>query len=151
MDFFGSFWVFFFFIFLWILLNFWGIFLLLFGISFKVTKVATKCYQGYCWTPKIAKNWPQQHNKHFFCQMGKKKHRLKPSTGARSRRVVSSSPWLKQQIGCMLDRTDMYKCHVIVIIFICLGCETKAIPPLLDGYLTLPRFDACSTELRQLP
>ena len=37
-----------------------------FGILFKVTKVTTKCYQGYYWTPEIAKNGPKQHNKLFF-------------------------------------------------------------------------------------
>jgi hypothetical protein len=50
----------------WIFLNFLkllGFFCWFFGISFKVTKVTTKSYQGYYWTPKIAKNWPKQHNK----------------------------------------------------------------------------------------
>ena len=43
----------------WDFLNFFGFFLIFFrffwffGISFKVTKVTTKCYQGYYWTPKI--------------------------------------------------------------------------------------------------
>ena len=43
-----------------------------FGIPFKVTKVTTKSYQGYYWTPKNAKNGPKQHNKLFFCPKGKK-------------------------------------------------------------------------------
>ena len=40
-----------------------------FGIPFKVTKVTTKSYQCYYWTPKNAKkNGPKQHNKlTFFC------------------------------------------------------------------------------------
>ena len=44
----------------------------MFGIPFKVTKVSTKSYQGYYWTPKNARNWPKQHNKVFFCPKGKK-------------------------------------------------------------------------------
>ena len=32
----------------------------LFGISFKVTMVTTKFYQGYYWTPQIAKNGPKK-------------------------------------------------------------------------------------------
>ena len=57
------------------------------GIPFKVTKVTTKSYQGYYWIPKIAKNWPKQHNKPFFCPKGTKSfgQRPKPSAGARSR------------------------------------------------------------------
>ena len=43
-----------------------------FGILVKVTKVATKSYQGYYWTPKNAKNGPKKHNKLFFCPKGKK-------------------------------------------------------------------------------
>ena len=39
-----------------------------FGIPFKVTKVTTKSYQGYYWTPKIVKNGPKQHNKLFFAR-----------------------------------------------------------------------------------
>ena len=58
-----------FFRFLWI---FFGIFLLFFSVPFKVTKVTTKCYHGYNWTPKIAKNGPKQHKELFFCQKGKK-------------------------------------------------------------------------------
>ena len=46
------------------------------GISWlwlnMVTKVTTKSYQGYYWTPKNAKNGPKQHNKPFFCPKGKK-------------------------------------------------------------------------------
>ena len=45
---------------------FWIFCLRFFGIPFKVTKVTTKSYQGYYWTPKIAKNWPQQHNRLFL-------------------------------------------------------------------------------------
>ena len=37
-----------------------------FGIPFKVTKVTTKSYQGYYFTPKIAKNGPKQHIRLFF-------------------------------------------------------------------------------------
>ena len=36
------------------------------GIPFKVTKITTKSYQGYYWTPTIAKNGPKQHNKLSF-------------------------------------------------------------------------------------
>ena len=43
-----------------------------FWIPFKITKVTTKSYQGYYWTPKIAKNGPKPHNKFFFCPKGKK-------------------------------------------------------------------------------
>ena len=43
-----------------------------FGIPFKVTKVTTKAYQGYYWTPKIAKIGPKQNNKLFFCPKGQK-------------------------------------------------------------------------------
>ena len=59
-----------------------------FGIRFKVTNVTNKSYQGYYWTPKIAKNEPKQHNL-FFCPKGKKScgRRPKPSAGARSRPV----------------------------------------------------------------
>ena len=42
-----------------------------FGISFKVTKVTNKSYQGYYWTPKIAKNGPKQQNKLFFARRAK--------------------------------------------------------------------------------
>ena len=41
-------------------------------IPFKVTKVTIKSYQGYYWTPKIAKNGPKQHNKLFFARRAKK-------------------------------------------------------------------------------
>ena len=44
----------------------------LFLVSFKVTKVTTKCYHGYYWTPKIAKNGPKQHKKLFFARRAKK-------------------------------------------------------------------------------
>ena len=43
-----------------------------FFFSFKVTKVTTKCYRGYYWTPKIAKNGPKQHKKLFFLAEGQK-------------------------------------------------------------------------------
>ena len=43
-----------------------------FLVSFKVNKVTTKCYHGYYWTPKIAKNGPKQQKKLFFCPKGKK-------------------------------------------------------------------------------
>ena len=55
----------------WIFLFFFGFFRF-FGISFKVTKVTTNSYQGYYWTPKMAKNGPKQHNKVFICPKGKK-------------------------------------------------------------------------------
>ena len=48
------------------------IFFPFFGIPFKVTKVTTKCYHGYYWTPKIAKNGPKLHNKLFFSPKGNK-------------------------------------------------------------------------------
>ena len=32
-------------------------------ILFKVTMVTTKSYQGYYYTPKLAKSWPKQQNK----------------------------------------------------------------------------------------
>ena len=32
----------------------------------------TKCYHGYYWTPKIAKNGPKLLKKLFFCPKGKK-------------------------------------------------------------------------------
>ena len=63
LDFLNFFWIFFGF-----LLDFFVFFL----VSFKVTKVTTKCYHGYYWTPKIAKNGPKQHRKLFFCLKGKK-------------------------------------------------------------------------------
>ena len=47
-------------------------FFVIFLVAFKVTKVTNKCYHGYYWTPKIAKNWPKQHKKLFFCPKGKK-------------------------------------------------------------------------------
>ena len=74
-DFFLFFFVFFF-LFLWF-----------FGTSFKVTKVNTKCYQGYYWTPKIAKNGPTQHNKLFVLHEGQKKPwpKVKALRRARSR------------------------------------------------------------------
>ena len=50
---------------------FFGIFLF-FGIFFKVTKVTTKSYQGYYWTPKIAKNVPKQHIKLVFSRKAKR-------------------------------------------------------------------------------
>ena len=37
-----------------------------FEISFKVTKITSKSYQGYYLTPKVAKNGPKQHIKFFF-------------------------------------------------------------------------------------
>ena len=37
-----------------------------------VTNVTTKSYQGYYWTPKIAKSGPKQYNTLFFCPKGKK-------------------------------------------------------------------------------
>ena len=46
-------------------------FFVFFVIPFKVTKVTTKRYQGYYWTPNIAKNMPKQHNKILFCQKSK--------------------------------------------------------------------------------
>ena len=55
----------------WNFLGFFGFFCF-FGISFKVTNVTTKSYQGYYWTPKIAKNGPKQHNKLFFARRAKK-------------------------------------------------------------------------------
>ena len=68
-------------------LDFFLDFFLLFLVSFKVTKVTTKCYHSYYWTPEIAKNGAKQHKKPFFCPKGKKSpgQRPKPSTGARSR------------------------------------------------------------------
>ena len=51
------------------ILNFFVIFCIFFGFfwfffgSFKVTNVTTKCYHGYYWTLKIAKNGPKQHKK----------------------------------------------------------------------------------------
>ena len=62
-------------------LDFWNLFEIFciffgffwfFGIPFKVTNVTTKGYQGYYWTPKMAKNGPKHHNKLFFCPNGKK-------------------------------------------------------------------------------
>ena len=60
-----------FFLIVWNFLGFFGFFCF-FGISFKVTNVTTKSYQGYYWTPKIAKNGPKQHNKLFFARRAKK-------------------------------------------------------------------------------
>ena len=78
-NFFGiflDFWDFFGFLDFWNLLDFFGFFLdffVFFLVSFKVTKVTTKCYHGYYWTPKIAKNGPNQHKKNsFFAQRAKK-------------------------------------------------------------------------------
>ena len=91
LDFFVCFfWIFWIFLDFWIFWNFWfffgffGFFWFV-GIPFKVTNVTTKSYQGYYWTPKIAKNGPKQHNNLFFARKGKKKRRPKASTGARSR------------------------------------------------------------------
>ena len=73
----GFFNVFFYFIFFFIFFLsldlfeiFWNfcIFFWFLGLTFKVTKVTTTNYQGYYWTPKIAKNCPKQHNKLFFCR-----------------------------------------------------------------------------------
>ena len=61
-GFFGLFWIF----------EFFEFFFLFSGISFKVTNVTTKSYQGYYWTPKISKNGPKQHNNLLFCPKGKK-------------------------------------------------------------------------------
>ena len=51
-------------------LEFFWVFFVCFFVSFKVTKVTTKCYHGYYWKPKIAKNGPKQQ--FFFCQRAKK-------------------------------------------------------------------------------
>ena len=56
-------------------MDFIGFFLIFFCfllVSFKVTKGTTKCYHGYYWTPKIAKNGSKQHKKLFACPKGKK-------------------------------------------------------------------------------
>ena len=67
LDFFG-FWVF------KIFLDFLDFFYFnFFLVSFKVTKVTTKCYLGYYGTPKIAQNGPKQHKKLFFCPKGQGK------------------------------------------------------------------------------
>ena len=63
---FGFFWIFFwifwtFFWIFWDFLIFWIFKICL--VSFKVTKVSTKSYHGYYWTPKIAKNGPKQQQK----------------------------------------------------------------------------------------
>ena len=69
---------------------FWNIwisfgFFWFFGIPFKVTKVATKSYQGYYWTPTITKNGPKQYYKLYFWTKGIKSlgRRPKPFAGAR--------------------------------------------------------------------
>ena len=67
----------------WIFLIFFGFFWIFFGffwlvrIPFKVTNFTTKSYQGYYWTPEIAKNGPKQHNNLFFLPKGQKKPRQK--------------------------------------------------------------------------
>ena len=80
-GFFGFFFIFFgFFVFLilfWIVgffefLVFFWVCIVFFLVSFKVTKVTTKYYHGYYWTPKIAKNGPKQHKKALFLPKGKK-------------------------------------------------------------------------------
>ena len=74
--FFGIFWIFFLvFLDVWIFEYVWIFFWIFFGfflVPFKVTKVTTKCYHGYYWTPKIAKNGPKPHKKLFFCPKEKK-------------------------------------------------------------------------------
>ena len=67
-DFFSIFGFFEYFGFFWIFFGFLNFFL----VSFKVNKVTTECYHGYCWTPKFAKNGPKQQKKLFFCPKGKK-------------------------------------------------------------------------------
>ena len=95
LNFLDFFWIFFqiFFSFFWFFFPifrffeiFWFIwdFFLGGGIPFKVTKVTTKSYQGYYWTPKIAKNGPNSIISSFFA-LGQKKPPPKPSTAARSR------------------------------------------------------------------
>ena len=42
-------------------------------------RVQPMCYKGYYWTPKMAKNWPKQHNEIFFCPKGKKAEALRRS------------------------------------------------------------------------
>ena len=87
---FGFFWFFGFFMDFWIFFGFFGFFgrfldfwifwnfLKLFGFFWIyfflviVTNVTTKNYQGYYWTPKIAKNGPKQHNRLFFARKAKK-------------------------------------------------------------------------------
>ena len=99
LDFLGFFWIFWiFFGFFWFFgrfLDFWIFWIFLKFLDFFwiffflviVTNVTTKSYQGYYWTPKIAKNGPKQYNKLFFCPKGKKSlgRRPKPSAGARSK------------------------------------------------------------------
>ena len=77
-DFFGLFLILDFMKFFELFVMFWG-FLVFFWITFKVTKVTTKSYQGYHWTTKIAKKGQKQHNKLFFCQTGKKSLVRRPS------------------------------------------------------------------------
>ena len=72
---FGYIWIFGFFEFFEFLWIFFGFFFSRFlGVSFKVTKVTTKCYSGYYWTPKIAKKGPkqQQQKNSFFARRAKK-------------------------------------------------------------------------------
>ena len=78
LDFLDFFW---FFLFFWTFFGFWDFlkFFEIFWICFDfvvffviVTNVTTKSYQGYYWTPKIAKNGPKQYYKLFFFLKGKK-------------------------------------------------------------------------------
>ena len=75
-DIFLDFWIFLAFWLFWFILDFlaffWVFFLRIFLVSFKVTKVTTKFYHSYYWTPKITKNGPKQHKKLFFCPKGVK-------------------------------------------------------------------------------
>ena len=104
LDFFGFFWIFwiFFLIFFWVFgffdfLDFWIFrfffltflwfifyFFGFFGIPFKVTNVTTKSYQGYFWTPKIAKNGPKRHNNLIFCPASAEALRRELEVGPRS-------------------------------------------------------------------
>ena len=64
LDFLDFFWIFRFFEIFWIFLNC--------IYSFQSCKVTTKSYQGYSWTPQMAKNGTKQHNKLLFCPKGKR-------------------------------------------------------------------------------
>ena len=65
-------------------LNYFFLFVCFFRIPFKVTKVTTKSYHGYYWTPKNDQNGPNSILSPFFYPKGKKKPRPKAKDLCRS-------------------------------------------------------------------
>ena len=91
-------------VFAWYYFSILWFFLWTFWIPFKVNEATTKIYQGYHWTPKMAYNWPKEHDKFFIARRAKKP----PAKG--------QSPPQKLKVGL---RSGLYLQVLVIWVLVC--------------------------------